>query len=140
MIDTITYPTLDGALSDIAERSFYDDATVRRTAGGYAVTADCSAAEECLRWSYAGGIELPDDTADNTRAYEPYECITTAAQMRYALSSAVELIEAGHAVSFQYVILEADPVTAEDIADDEAGLYDGVVGWAIIARNYGAAE
>lgn len=37
------------------------------------------------------------------------------------------------AIHFEYQVVSTLPTTAEDIADDENGLYDGIAGWALIA-------
>ena len=138
------YPVLDSALSDIAGRSFYEDATVTPVEGGYEVTDDFSTAYagDSIPWTYDGGVELPADISENSRLHQPAEYYDGAHHIRYNLPAAVEALEAGHAVTFAYAIVEdlncfdgsGDALT--ECEDCQCGR---TVGWVLLAYDYGAA-
>lgn len=129
-----TYATLTKALNDIAQRSFHECADVIPNGNGtYTVRDSFSPGEEIVQWTYDGGLEIVADALDHSRLHEPYEGYDSAAHIFSNLGGAVEALKAGNAVCFEYVIVDGYPSTPEDIADDEAGLYDATVGWALIA-------
>ena len=134
------YPALDGALQDIAERSFDEDATVTPVEGGYEVTEDFSTAYagDTIPWTYDGGMELPGGILDNSRLHEPNEFYNDVRHIRYHMAPAVEALEAGHAVTFAY----ATAVTCLDGSGDaltacEDCQCDRTVGWVLLAYDYG---
>lgn len=129
-----THATLDAALTDIAGRSFYESADVfRNDDGSWAVRDAPSMADDSVMWTYENGLEAGTGAMDYSRLHESYESYETAGHIRYNLQAAVSELEAGKAVHFTYVVVDGYPSTAEDIADDEAGIYDATVGWALIA-------
>lgn len=132
--DSTTVSTLDRALEDIAARSFYEAADViPNDDGTYSIVDAPGMIDDVVMWTYSEGMELPTGVYDYSRVHEPSEFYDNAAHIRYNLSGAVERLAEGKAVHFQYVIVESYPETPEDIADDEAGQYDGTVGWALVA-------
>ena len=134
------FPTLDGALTEVAGLDAYTAVTIERADGGYLLKPDYPGGPDDLPWDYRTGIDVPDGVTECTRAFEPCEFWDSAAHVRYNLSESVAAIEAGRAISFQWLPLYSESETAEDIADDADGLYDGHVGWAMITRDYGPAE
>lgn len=132
--DNATVSTIDEALENIAARSFYEAADViPNDDGTYSIVDSPGMIDDVVMWSYSEGMDLPTGAYDYSRVHEPAEFYDNAAHIRYNLSGAVERLAEGGAVHFQYVIAEADPETPEDIADAEAGQYDGTVGWALVA-------
>lgn len=133
---SLMFATLDLALADIADRSFDEDATITPTAEGYEVADDfCTVFPDGhVMWTHADGAALPDNASDHSRVHETYESYTRAGHIRYNLPEAVEALAEGKPVTFAYVEAISYPETAEDIADAEAGLYDGTVGWMLIAH------
>ena len=138
------HETLDSALSDIAGRSFYDDATVTPVEGGYEVTEDFSTAYagDSIQWTYDGGMELPGGILDNSRLHEPNEFYNDVQHIRYHMASAVEALEAGHAVTFAYAIVEdlnCFDGSGDALTECEDCQCDRTVGWVLLAYDYGAA-
>ena len=136
------HETLDSALSDIAGRSFYDDATVTPVEGGYEVTEDFSTAYagDSIPWTYDGGMELPADISENSRLHEPAEYYDGAHHIRYNLPAAVEALEAGHAVTFAYAIVEdlnCFDGSGDALTECEDCQCDRTVGWVLLAYDYG---
>jgi len=129
-----TYATLTEALADIAGRSFYESADViPNDDGTFTVRESHDYADE-VTWTYADGIDAGTGALDYSRVHESCEFYETAEHIRYNLGGAVSAIEdERRAVHFEYQAVNTFPTTAEDIADDENGLYDSVVGWALIA-------
>ena len=121
------YATLDEALTDIAQRSFYEDATVRRTDDGYEVDDDHGRGDESYPWTYDGGAEYPAEVVDHSRLHESYEFYDEARHVRYNLSAAVAMIEEGTPITFKYVTLDAPCEDSEPCDDDH------LAGWALIA-------
>ena len=139
------YPALDSALSDIAGRSFYDDATVTPVEGGYEVTDDFSTAYagDSIQWTYDGGMELPADISDNSRLHVPAEYYDGAHHIRYNLPAAIEALEAGHAVTFAYAIVEdlnCFDGSGDALTECEDCQCDRTIGWVLLAYDYGATE
>lgn len=131
-----TYATLAEALADIAGRSFYESATVTpNDDGSYTVKDDAGYIDEIVMWTYEDGMELPYGALDYSRVHQPAEFYETAAHVEYNLPGAVDTLKEGKAIHFTYVVVEAYPETPEDAADYEAGIYDGTIGWALIAFN-----
>ena len=127
------YSTLDAALGDIAKRSFYDDATVTPGEGGYTVADDygTSFPGDVLLWDDVSGVDWPARADDHSRLHESYESYATAEHIRYNLSTAVEALEGGRAVTFAYAIVDA-------VACDEHEHFgececDRTAGWALLA-------
>lgn len=136
------HETLDGALQDIAERSFDDDATVTPVEGGYEVTEDFSMAYagDTIMWSYDGGMELPGGILDNSRLHEPDEFYNDVRHIRYHMASAVEAIEAGHMVAFAYAIvddLNCFDGSGDALTECEDCQCDRTIGWVLLAYDYG---
>lgn len=139
------YPTLDGALQDIANRSFCEDATVTPVEGGYEVTDDFSTAYagDSIPWTYVGGMELPGGILDNSRLHEPNEFYNDAQHIRYHMASAIEAIESGHAVTFAYAIVEdlnCFDGSGDVLTECENCECDRTVGWVLLAYDYGITE
>ena len=139
------YKTLDGALSDIAGRSFYDDATVTPVEGGYEVTEDFSTAYagDAIPWTYDGGIELPGGILDNSRLHEPNEFYNDVRHIRYHMASAVEALETGHMVTFAYAIVEdlnCFDGSGDVLTECEDCQCDRTVGWVLLAYDYGVTK
>lgn len=130
-----TYATLTEALDDIAQRSFYESADViPNDDGTYTVRDSHSFVDDSVMWTYENGLEAGTGAMDYSRLHESYESYSDASHIRYNLRYAVEALEDERkAVHFTYVIVDGYPSTPEDIADDEAGIYDATVGWALIA-------
>ena len=125
------YSTLDAALGDIAKRSFYDDATVTPGEGGYTVADDygTSFPGDVLLWDDVSGVDWPARADDHSRLHESYESYATAEHIRYNLSTAVEALEGGQAVTFAYAIVDA-VACDEHFVDCEC---DRTAGWALLA-------
>lgn len=136
MATEIQYATLDLALGDIAARSFYEAADVIPNYDGtYTVrdSFDYDGADE-ITWTYHDGIDAGSAALDYSRVMESYESFDRAEHIRVNLKGAVSALETeGRAVHFEYQTVNGVPTTPEDIADDEAGLYDAVIGWALLA-------
>lgn len=127
------YSTLDAALGDIAKRSFYDDATVTPGEGGYTVADDygTSFPGDVLLWDDVSGVDWPARADDHSRLHESYESYATAEHIRYNLSTAVEALEGGQAVTFAYAIVDAVACDEhEHFVDCEC---DRTAGWALLA-------
>ena len=138
------YPTLDGALQDIAERSFDEDATVTPVEGGYGVTDDFSTAYagDSIPWTYDGGMELPADISDNSRLHDPAEYYDGAHHIRYNLPAAIEALESGHAVTFAYAIVEdlnCFDGSGDALTECEDCQCRRTIGWTLLAYDHGAA-
>ena len=136
------YPALDGALQDIAERSFYEDATVTPVEGGYEVTNDFSTAYagDSIQWTYDGGMELPADISDNSRLHDPAEYYDHAQHLRFNLPAAIEALESGHAVTFAYAIVEdlnCFDGSGDVLTECEDCQCDRTIGWVLLAYDYG---
>lgn len=144
--------TLTEALQAIAGRSFYEDATVTPIGNGrYTVEDDFSTAYagDNIEWSYDAGMSLPANVTDHSRLHEAYESYDNARHVSYNLPHAVELLEAGHAVTFAYAVVEAFCERTGDAADidhnrceclecDSGGTE--LVGWALLAFDHGPAD
>ena len=142
------HETLDSALSDIAERSFDEDATVTPVEGGYEVTDDFSTAYagDSIQWTYDGGMELPADILENSRLHKPAEYYDGAHHIRYNLPAAVEALESGHAVTFAYTIVDAwcergggaAMIYHDNQVCTECDSYgSSCVGWVLLAYDHG---
>ena len=139
------YPTLDGALQDIANRSFCEDATVTPVEGGYEVTKDFSTAYagDTIPWSYDGGMELPGGILDNSRLHDPAEYYDGAHHIRFNLPAAIEALEAGHTITFAYAIVEdlnCFDGSGDALTECEDCQCDRTVGWVLLAYDYGVTE
>ena len=131
------YNTLSAALEDIAKRSFYEDATVTPGEGGYTVADDygTSFPGDVLLWNDATGVDWPSNADDHSRLHEDYEHYETAEHIRCNLSTAVEALEGGQAVTFAYAIvdsLECNEDTCPQGAQFECKC-DRTAGWALLA-------
>jgi len=138
--------TLTEALQAIADRSFYEDATITPVGNGmFTVEDDFSTAYagDSIMWSYDGGMELPANVTDHSRLHETYEFYDNARHVSYNLPRAVELLEAGHAVTFAYAIvddLDCLDGSGDTLTDCEDCDCDRTVGWALLAYDYGLAD
>ena len=138
--------TLTEALQAIADRSFYEDATITPLGNGrYAVDDDFSTAYagDSIMWSYDCGMELPANVVDHSRLHEPCEFYDNAGHVSYNLPHAVELLEAGHAVTFAYAIvddLDCLDGSGDVLTECEECECDRTVGWALLAYDYGLAD
>lgn len=144
--------TLTEALQAIADRSFYEDATVMPLGNGcYTVEDDFNTAYagDSIMWSYDGGMELPANVADHLGLHESYEFYDAADHVAFNLPHAVELLEAGHAVTFAYAIVEAFCERTDDAADIDHNRCECLecdsggtefVGWTLLAFDHGPAD
>ena len=129
--------TLDDALQAVAERSFYEDATVTPSGDGtYTVSDDYGTAYsgDDLGWTYSEGLDLEWGNAGHarewTRVFEPFEYWDDAGHVRYNLPEAVEALERGRAVTFAYaVVTDVDLVWSEEQQTGE----DDIIGWCVLA-------
>ena len=131
MITATTYPTLRDALTYIAELSFYDSATVRRTGSGHWSVTSAVTPHDGLYWTYSGGIEYPTAPLDHSGLMEPCEYFSHAGNIEHYLPVAVEELNDGRAVTFSYEI-----ITAYCECDLEPGaecLDEHDAGWALVA-------
>ena len=138
--------TLTEALQAIAVRSFYEDATITPVGNGmFTVDDDFDAtyAGDSIMWSYDGGMELPANVADHSRLHETYESYDAAEHVSYNLPHAVELLKAGHAVTFAYAIVEDSNCfdgSSDVLTECEDCQCDRTVGWVLLAYDYGLAD
>ena len=138
--------TLTEALQAIADRSFYEDATITPLGNGrYAVEGDFNTAYagDSIEWSYDTGMVLPANVANHSRLHEVYEVYGAAEHVSYNLPHAVELLEAGHAVTFAYAIVEDSNCfdgSGDSLTDCEDCDCDRTVGWALLAFDHGLAD
>lgn len=138
--------TITEALQAIADRSFYEDATITPVGNGmFTVDEDFNTAYagDSIEWSYDAGMSLPANVADHSRLHEPCEFYDNAGHVSYNLPHAVELLEAGHAVTFAYAIVE-DSNCFDGSGDSLTGCEDcdcdRTVGWALLAYDHGLAD
>ena len=136
------YKTLDEALLDIASRSLYEDATMTPTKIGFTVEDNFSTAYagDTIPWTHDGGMELPADISDNSRLHDPAEYYDGAHHIRYNLPAAVEALEAGHAVTFAYAIVEdlnCFDGSGDALTECEDCQCDRTVGWTLLAYDHG---
>ena len=122
------YETLDQALEEVAERSFYEPCRVCKSGDIYTVEDWRTGVEEYTSWTWEDGPVIPERALDNSRVHEPYEYYHEAAHIRYNLDVAVGAIEAGMAVGFTYVVVDAEC----DHGDEYCG-NDHAVGWMLVA-------
>ena len=138
--------TLTEALQAIADRSFDEDATITPLGNGrYAIEDDSntSYAGDNIEWSYDAGMSLPTNVADHSRLHEPCEFYDAADHVAFNLPHAVELLEAGHAVTFAYAIVEDSNCfdgSGDVLTDCEDCDCDRTVGWALLAYDHGLAD
>ena len=138
--------TLTEALQTIADRSFYEDATITPLGNGcYAVEDDSNTAYagDSIEWSYDAGMTLPANVTDHSRLHEASEFYDAAEHVSYNLPHAVELLEAGHAVTFAYAIVEDSNCfdgSGDTLTECEDCDCDLTVGWALLAFDYGLAD
>ena len=140
------HETLDSALSDIADRSFYEDATVTPLGNGlFTVEGDFSTAYagDSIMWSYDAGMSLPANVADHSRLHETYEFYDAAEHVSYNLPHAVEALEAGHVITFAYAIVEdlyCFDGSGDSLTDCEDCDCYRTVGWVLLAYDHGLAD
>src|SRR5690554_5629793 len=97
------YLTLDEALQDVANRSFYEDCKVtplvmaddHADIRGYVVEDDISHATDEWRWSYDEGIHDRDSVSETSRLHSHFEYYTHADHVRYNMPESVEALENG---------------------------------------------
>lgn len=138
------YATLDEALTGIASRSFYEDATVTPTEGGFTVEDDFSTpyAGDTIQWTYDGGMEVPANVTEHSRLHEPDEYYDDARHISYNLPAAIEALELGRAVTFAYAIVEdlnCFDGSGDVLTECEDCECDRTVGWALLAYDHGVA-
>lgn len=136
------YETLDEALTDIASRSFYEDATVTPCKNGFTVEDDYSTsyAGDPIPWTHDGGMELPAEILDNSRLHELAEYYDDARHVRYNLPAAIEALELGHAVTFAYTTVEDRNCydgSGDVLTECEDCECDPTAGWALLAYDLG---
>ena len=138
--------TLTEALQAIADRSFYEDATVTPLGNGrYAVDDDFGTAyaDNSIEWTYDAGMSLPANVADHSRLHEASEFYDAAGHVSYNLPHAVELLEAGHAVTFAYAIVEDSNCfdgSGDVLTECEDCQCDRTAGWVLLAFDHGIAD
>lgn len=138
--------TLTEALQSIADRSFYEDATITPVGNGlFTVEDDFSTAYagDNIEWSYDTGMSLPANVAGHSRLHEPAESYDNAGHVSYNLPGAVELLEAGHAVTFAYAIVEDSNCfdgSCDTLTECEDCDCDRTVGWVLLAFDHGLAD
>ena len=138
--------TLTEALQAIADRSFYEDATITPLGNGrYAVEGDFNTAYagDSIEWSYDTGMVLSANVADHSRLHETYEFYDNARHVSHNLPHAVELLEAEHAVTFAYAIVEGSNCfdgRGDSLTGCEDCDCDRTVGWALLAFDHGLAD
>lgn len=96
-----------------------------------------------IMWSYDAGMSLPANVADHSRLHEASEFYDAAGHVSCNLPGAVELLEAGHAVTFAYAIVEDSNCfdgSGDILTDCEDCQCDRTVGWALLAFDYGPAD
>src|SRR5699024_4482077 len=135
------YLTLDEALQDVANRSFYEDCTVTPcyAAGegypfpivAYRVEDSTNHNSDDWSWSYDNGVEDTGSVSECSRLFDPYESFSSSANIRHYLPEAVEELEYGTAeVAFSYAIVrDLDHVC--ELPDQ--GCDSCVAGWIICA-------
>lgn len=138
------FTTLDGALDEIARRSFYEDAIVvpvtradNGTIVGYIVEDDPghNLTDE-WSWTYADGVQDRDSVSETSRLHEAYESYATADHVRYNMTESVDALELGIPVTFGYAIVNDASVTYDDEGNafDESGApTDDIAGWILAA-------
>ena len=124
--------SLDEALQQVANASFYEDLVVIPVDGGFVVEDGYSYLAE--GWEYTEmGLDGPDHF-ETTRLMESYESFDTAQHIRYNMPESVEALENGQAVEFAYaVVMDLDI----DWGDDELNeMYEGdeVAGWLLVSQ------
>lgn len=138
------YLTLDEALQDVANRSFYEDCKVtplvmaddHADIRGYVVEDDISHATDEWRWSYDEGIHDRDSVSETSRLHDPCETYTHADHVRYNMPESVAALENGVPVTFAYAIVDDADVTTDDQGngtDKDGYPADPVAGWIMIA-------
>lgn len=132
------YNTLDEALTDIAGRSFYDDAVVTPEIDGtYSVEPHVTGFGDTVMWTHETGMQGVDEALDNSMVHESYESYDNSGHIRYNLSVAVEELMEGNPVGFTYVIVDHAEPECEDPEGFCAELgecdCDQTVGWALVA-------
>ena len=138
--------TLTEALQAIADRSFYEDATITPVGNGmFTVNDDYNTAYagDAIEWSHDAGMSIPTNVADHSRLHETYEVYGAAEHVSYNLPHAVELLEAGHAVTFAYAIvdnLNCFDGSGDSLTDREGCQCDRTVGWTLLAYDYGLTD
>lgn len=124
--------TLEEALTVVATSSFYEDKLVTPVEGGYSISESTGWHDETVYWGPS--TDWPKEALDHSRLHESYESYATAEHIRYNLETAVEALEEGRAVAFQYVVVNAyecsECAPDADLDDCE---HDQLVGWALLA-------
>lgn len=119
--------SLDEALQNVVERSFYEDCTiVRNDDGTYDVEDTCSYLE--VGWTYEGGLEFySDPVVEHSRLMGSCETFTATEHIRYHLPDIVAGFESGQ-------WLNAD-LTYQPVYDEsgESGSDDNIAGWVLAA-------
>ena len=142
------YLTLDEALQDVANRSFYEDCKVTplvmadepADVRGYVVEDDTSHATDEWSWSYDEGIHDRDSVSETSRLHESYENYGRAEHIRYNMTESVTALENGIPVTFAYAIVDNADVTTDDQGNgtDKDGFpADSVAGWILVAIIWG---
>ena len=135
--------TLTEALQAIADRSFYEDATITPVGNGmFTVNDDYNTAYagDAIEWSYDAGMSLPTNVTDHSRLHEASEFYDAASHVAFNIPHAVELLEAGHAVTFAYAIvddLNCFDGSGDVLTECEDCQCDRTVGWVLLAYDYG---
>lgn len=136
------YLTLDEALQDIANRSFYEGCTVTpcfaagegypHPIAAYRVEDSANHMDDDWSWTYDNGVEDSDSVSECSRLFDPYESFNSSANIRHYLPEAVEELEYGSsAVAFSYAIVQ----DLDHVCDyPDQGCDDDIAGWIICAN------
>lgn len=138
------YLTLDEALQDVANRSFYEDCKVTplvmadnpADVRGYVVEDDTSHATDEWSWSYSEGIQDRDSVSETSFLHLAGEFYDDAAHVRYNMPESVAALENGVPVTFAYAIVDDDDVTTDDQGngtDRDGYPADPVAGWIMVS-------
>lgn len=134
-----TYATLDEALTDIANRSFYEAADVIPNDDGTFTVRDSfdyNSGDE-VTWTYAHGLDAGSAAMDYSRLHESYETYDDAAHIRYNLPGAVSELESGaRDIHFEYAIAMNEDIEYDsdgNAIDEDGELTDDIAGWTLIA-------
>lgn len=112
--------TLEQALAEVANRSFYEDCLVSPNGDGTYTVYD-ALIDGTEEWYYTDTDATGPDVSERSRIMESCESFTFASHIRYHMAGAVEALEDGKAVEFGYAL----------VSDSETGEFDN---WLMVAN------
>ena len=134
---TTNHVSLDEALQQVANASFYEDRQITPEAGGYRVEDDYGMNTDDWQWSYDQGLMDTDSVSETSRLMEHYEQFTDAGHIRYNMPESVKALENGQTVTFAYaVVRDADAIFDEETQefyDTDGDPTDDIAGWILTA-------